>query len=339
MEAVLLSISPSYVNRQVMDNPKLGNYLQEMKKDIDKPLSAILTLNTIAHTVGAIGVGAQAANVFGETPFKIPLINMEMSYESLIAGLMTLAILILSEIIPKTLGATYWKKYTPLTVTFLKIIMFVLYPFVWLSKVITKFMKSSDVHSVFSRDDYIAMTNLGGKSGVLEASEETIINNLLDLNRIKIIDVMTPRSVLHAVDETTTIEAYYNEFKDGPFSRIPIFKGELDKLSGFVLKTDIMRGLIDGSKEAELSSIKRKIAHVTETTSIKDFFKSMNEQNEHIAAVADEFGMITGLVSLEDVLETILGFEIVDEMDQIDDLQAYARQKWEERASKIGLIK
>ena len=223
MEAVLLSITPSYITGIKEKNPTLGSQLQKYKSDIDKPLSAILTLNTLAHTVGAIGVGAQAATAFGETPFTIPLVNIQMSYESLVAGLMTLAILILSEIIPKTLGANYWRELTPITMKLLRVITFILSPFVWLSMLITRLLKSKNVHSVLSRDDYRAMTNLGGESGALKQQEKKIISNLLDLEVVKIKDVMTPRIVIHAMNEETSLQDYFDNCKHFQFSRIPIF--------------------------------------------------------------------------------------------------------------------
>ncbi len=336
LEAVLLSITPSYANRLLTEKPAIGKQIQEYKKNIDRPLSAILTLNTIAHTVGAIGVGAQAAVVFGDSSASIA--GFSIPWEGIIAGVMTLLILILSEIIPKTLGATYWKGLTPFSVRSLRVIIFLLYPFVLLSEFITKFLKSKDVHSVFSREDYVAMTNLGGESGALEHEEKTIISNLLSLDQLSVTDIMTPRSVIHAVSDQLTLKEYYETKKDSPFSRIPVFSEKLDQLTGFVLKEEILKGILDGEGDQNLASIKRKIPIVNHSKTIREFFDFMNGENQHLAVVADEFGSIDGLVSLEDALETLLGYEIMDERDDVADLQAYARQKWNERAKKIGLI-
>lgn len=339
MEAVLLSLTPAYINGLNSKNPSLAKQLKEYKKDIDKPLSAILTLNTIAHTVGAILVGVQASTAFGETPFTIPFTNFTLSFESLVAGIMTLAILILSEIIPKTIGASHWRKLTPIVASSLKIITFLLAPFVWLSMRLTKYFKSSEVHSVLSREDYRAMTDLGGESGALQESEHKMIGNLLNLDQITLKSVMTPRTVLHAVDEKMTLTEYYKSHNDMPFSRIPIYEGDLDHLSGFVLKDDILSDIIEGKGDQQLKSLSRKIQIENEDKTLRDFFKSMSKNNQHIATVTDEYGMVSGLVSLEDILETILGFEIIDENDNIADLQAYAKNKWEERAKKIGITK
>ncbi len=336
LEAVLLSITPSFASRMLSEKPTLGRRIDNYKKKIDRPLSAILTLNTIAHTVGAIGVGAQASVVFGDDSTSI--FGLSIPVEGIIAGVMTLLILILSEIIPKTLGATYWKSLTPFTISSLRIIIFLLYPFVLLSELITKFLKSKDVHSVFSREDYMAMTKLGGESGALEKEEKVIISNLLSLDNLKVTDIMTPRSVIHSVDDSMSLQEYYDTKKDSPFSRIPVFSKELDQLTGFVLKEEILNGIIDGKGEKPLADLKRKIAIINESKTIREFFDFMNGENQHLAVVANEFGSIAGLVSLEDALETLLGYEIMDERDDVADLQAYARQKWNERAKKIGII-
>lgn len=181
LEAVLLSITPSYINSEVSKGTSTGKTLQEYKEDIDKPLSAILTLNTIAHTVGAIGVGSVAGKIFADKDISLGFMNL--SYESLVAGIMTLAILILSEIIPKTIGANNWKSLAPFTISTLKILLFLLAPFVWVSQLITKRLKSDKHKSVLSRSDILAITAAGGESGALKANESTIINNLLSFEK------------------------------------------------------------------------------------------------------------------------------------------------------------
>lgn len=339
MEAVLLSITPSYVNRMESENPTLGATLKGYKKDIDVPLSAILTLNTIAHTVGAIGVGAQATSAFGNTPLQIPFINLSLSVESLIAGIMTLAILILSEIIPKTLGANYWRRLTPITLKLLRVIIFILKPFIWLSMFITKKLKSENVHSVLSREDYRAMTNLGVESGALEQAENKIIGNLLDLDAVQVKDVMTPRSVIHTKDENTSLQSYYDSLKEFNFSRIPIFSNSVDHLTGFVLKDEILEAIIEKNGADTLSKYKRPLTIIKQDQTLNEFFKEMSSTGGHMSAVVDSYGTLVGIVTMEDLLETILGFEIVDEMDQHEDLQEYARKRWEERARKNGLLK
>ncbi len=337
-EAVLLSITPSFVNRQVEEGTQLGKSLQKFKDDIDRPLSAILTLNTIAHTVGAIGVGAQAGEVFGEHTF--PLFGQwELSYESIIAAVMTLAILILSEIIPKTLGANYWRKLAGFTVKSLKVVIFCLTPFIWLSMLITKNLKAKEVKSVFSRADFLAMASLGKKSGALKENESAIIENLLHLNKLKARDIMTPRTMMFMADQNMTLgEFYESRDKMPPFSRIPIYDDDRDDIKGIILKNEVLIGMLEGRKDNKLESIKRPLAIVNENKELPHLFEFLSKNRSHIAVVSDEYGSTVGLVTLEDLFETILGFEIMDESDHIPDLQLYARKKWEERAKKMGIL-
>jgi CBS domain containing-hemolysin-like protein len=232
-EAVILSISPTYVKRIQKEKPKIGKWLHQFKKDIDRPLSAILTLNTIAHTVGAIGVGVQAGRIFGS--HQINFFVFELTYESLVAGLMTLAILILSEIIPKTLGANYWKQLMPFTVHSLRILLVVLAPFVWISKLITRLIKNDKERSVSSRADVEAMAEVGLESGAIDKEEKSIIQNLLRLENLKVKDIMTPRSVVLAVDETLTLSEIYKENRPIAYSRIPVYKDQSENITGLIL--------------------------------------------------------------------------------------------------------
>ena len=337
-EAVLLSITPSFVNGEVEKGTQLGKTLRQFKNDIDRPLSAILTLNTIAHTVGAIMVGAQAGKVFDYTK-PVEVLGFNISVESVIASVMTLAILILSEIIPKTLGANYWRRLAGFTVRSLKFIIFILTPFIWLSMLITKNLKSKEVKSVFSRADFLAMASLGKKSGVLKENESAIIENLLHLNKLKAKDVMTPRTMMVMADQNITLEEFYgSRDKMPPFSRIPIYDKDRDDIKGFILKNEVLTGMLEGRGGDKLESIKRKLSIVTDNKELPNLFEFLSKNRSHIAAVSDEYGSVIGLVTLEDLFETILGFEIMDETDNIADLQKFARKKWEERAKKMGLL-
>ncbi len=337
-EAVLLSITPSFVNRQLEEGTSLGGDLQTFKKDIDRPLSAILTLNTIAHTVGAIMVGAQASKVF-DTATSVSFLGFKFTVESIIAAVMTLAILVLSEIIPKTLGANYWRKLVGPTVSVLKVIIFILTPFIWLSMLITKNLKSKDVKSVFSRADFLAMASLGKKSGALKENESAIIENLLHLNKLKAKDIMTPRTMMFMADQNMTLAEFYGSRKTmPPFSRIPIYDDDRDDIKGIILKNEVLTAMLEGRKDEKLQSIGRPLAIVNENKELPHLFEFLSKNRSHIAAVSDEYGSIVGLVTLEDLFETILGFEIMDESDNIPDLQYYARKKWEERAKKMGLL-
>ena len=335
-EAVLLSITPSYINRQVQEGTAIGSQLEEYKEDIDRPLSAILTLNTIAHTVGAIGVGAQAGKVFGAN--SLSLGPLSLSYESLIAGGMTFAILILSEIIPKTIGANLWKQLAPFTMKSLKVLMWLLAPFIWLSQLITKNLKSDKDKSVFSKADLSAMTTASVESGVLAQSESTIINNLLKFEEVTVRDIMTPRTVMKRADEGETLMNFYKNNQPLRFSRIPIYKDSVDDITGIVLKDDILQHLVEDEDNKQLKELRRDVLTVKDSEPLPKLFETLTEKRHHMAIVVDSYGTLVGIVSMEDVFETLLGLEITDESDGEADLQALARRKWEKRAKSQGLI-
>lgn len=337
LEAVLLSITPAYAQQKLAEGGVIGKKLEEYKSEIDRPLSAILSLNTIAHTVGAIGVGALAGDVFGENYIHL-VGNFKISYESLIAGGMTLAILILSEIIPKTIGANNWKGLTPFTIRTLNILMFLLAPLVWISQLITKALKKNKGESVLSRADFAAMTQMGSDSGALDQNESTIIKNLLRFQTIKTKDIMTPRTLMKAAKEEQTIGEFFEENKNLPFSRIPVYEEKLDDITGFVLKDDIYKLMAEDKPSIKLKEIKHEVMAVNNEQPLPELLDSLSHRRKHLAVVVDEYGSVLGVITLEDVLETLLGLEIMDESDDAPDLQALARQKWEERAKRLGMI-
>lgn len=336
LEAVLLSITPTYVNREKQAGTRLGRDLVAFKQDIDRPLSAILSLNTAAHTVGAMGVGAQAGKLFGTN--EIDLGVTQLSYESIIAAAMTLAILVLSEIIPKTLGANLWETLTPFTVRSLRIMVLVLAPLVWMSQAITKNLKKDKNKSVFSRADFAAMAQAGEESGALLENESRIIKNLLRFATIQAKDIMTPRTVMLAADASMTLEAFRDAHQPLRFSRIPIYDNNRDNIIGFVLKDDVLEALIEEGGSRKLLDLKKKILVVPRFKPLPDLFDTLARGHTHIAIVVDEYGSVNGLVTMEDVVETLLGLEIMDETDVVADLQQLARQRWEERAKKVGIL-
>ncbi len=336
LEAVLLSVNYSYIEQQLKENPSVGLTLQSYKKNIDKPLAAILTLNTLAHTVGAILVGVQASVVFGNTPVQIGPISI--GGESIVAGVMTLAILILSEIIPKTLGANYWRQLAPFSSRILKVIIFALYPLVWVSQLLTKLLKKDKDMSVFSRADFNAMIAIGSKEGVIQESESKIIKNLMRFEQVLTRDVMTPRMVVKAAPNDTKIQDFFEANRPLRFSRIPIYEGRIDNVTGFILKDRLLTKIINDEGQSALSEIEREILIVHESMPIPKLFQKLMTEREHIALVVDEFGGMEGIVTMEDVIETLLGTEIVDESDNIEDMQALARKNWEARAKKLGIL-
>ena len=336
-EAVLLSVTPSYIKREENENSATGKLLSKLKTDIDQPLSAILTLNTIAHTVGAIGVGAQAGKLFGANHFSF--FGLQVSYESIIATLMTLGILFLSEIIPKTIGANNWRSLAAFTARSLNVLIILLKPFVWVSIIITKALKKDKSQSVLSKKDFSAMADIIGESGQIEERDYILIKNVLQFDNLVAKDVMTPRSVIVTADETQTLQDFYENSKPLRFSRIPLYQNQKDNISGLLLKDEMLQGMIDGKSAAPLKEIKRELPVVEAGLSLRKVFEFLHEKREHLAVVIDEFGTVAGLVTLEDVIETLFGLEIMDETDSVSDLQEFARQKWEERAKKLGLIR
>ncbi|MBT8142025.1 MAG: HlyC/CorC family transporter [Gammaproteobacteria bacterium] len=332
-EAVLLSITPSYINRKVHENKKIGHDLLKFKEDIDRPLSAILTLNTIAHTVGAIGVGAQAAKIFGSGAHFLGLPT-----ESVIAGFMTMAILILSEIIPKTIGANMWEKLAPFTVKSIKVLLVILVPFVWISQLITKNLKRDKDKSIFSRADIAAIAHASEESGVLDKSESDIIKNLLRFKEVMVKDIMTPRTVVVKADENMTLMEFHNQHQPLRFSRIPIYSESDDNISGIVLKDELLQHLVEDKDETLMKDIKRDVLAVLDGMPLPALYESLTTESAHIAIVVDEYGSLVGIVTMEDLIETLLGLEIVDEFDKEPDLQKFARDKWKTRAKELGLI-
>lgn len=328
-EAVILSVTPSYVQRQVNEKTRTGQLLKEYKEDIDRPLSAILTLNTIAHTVGAIGVGAQAGTLFGENYFSVGPVSL--SYESIIATLMTLAILILSEIIPKTLGANNWQALAPFTVRSIKFIMIVLKPLVWLSQRITKTMKKDKSKPVLSRGDFTAMAMVGEKSGVLKQQESKIIKNLLQLEQLKVKDIMTPRTVVFTSPEETSVKDFVEATGTRQFSRIPIYQDNSDNITGLVLKDEVFLRMAQGQGEMQLKELAKPVEFIQENFTLQQLFDFLVEQRVHLCIVVDEYGALAGVVSQEDLFETLLGREIMDESDRYADLRQLAKDRWEEK--------
>ena len=330
-EAVLLSITPSFAQIKMSEGGALGVRLQQFKENIDRPLAAILTLNTIAHTVGAIGVGDQASKIWAQAN---PLIT-----GLAIPALMTLAILILSELIPKTLGANYWRDLAPFTARSLALIIRLLAPLVWVSQLITRSLKKDEVESAFTRSDFLAMADIGARNGVFEPRESEILSNLLRFNSVRASDVMTPRTVVLAANACMSIQELVGQDGDLRFSRIPLYEGDSrDRIIGYLLKDELLASMVDGGQDAVLRTLRRDIIAVPEDHPIPDLFNQFIVTHEHIALVLDAFGGMAGIVTLEDVIETLIGVEIVDESDHTPDMRQLARRHWERRAKRLGLI-
>ncbi len=335
LEAVLLSITPTFINVKKQEGKVFAIRLEKLKKDVDKPLIAILTLNTIAHTVGAIMVGVQAETL----DYKINILGVNTV--GIISALMTLFILVASEIIPKTIGATYWKQLANFTS---KSLVFLIFPLkwtgiLWLLQLTTKLIGEKGVHgSVLSREEFHTMTDIAQKEGVFKKNESAIIKNLLTFKEVQVKDIMTPRTVMITASEEDSIQTFFDQHPKLHFSRIPIFKKDPDDITGFILKDVVMEEIINGKGQNDLAKIKREILITNRNLPIPDLFEIFIAKREHIALVVDEYGTTSGIVTMEDVIETLLGLEIMDESDNVADLQLLARKSWEARAKKIGLI-
>ncbi len=325
-EAVLLSITPAFIEDQKKKRPKRAALLKKLKQDsVDRSLAAILSLNTIAHTVGAIGAGAQATIVMGSKWF------------GLFSAFMTLMILFLSEIVPKTIGAVYWTRLAGMTALFVYALINILYPIVWISEKLTKFISHGQDGHFFSRDEFIAMARVGEQSGHIKDNESRIIRNLFRLDNLKVNDIMTPRSVIAALPENKSVDEIFEYATSKPFSRFPVYGEDIDDISGFVLKDDILLNKARGESEKTLSAISREVLFIPETVNLLVLLESLVNDRNHLAVVIDEYGRTAGVVTLEDLFETLMGIEIVDEMDQIENLQNLARKLWKERAKKLGI--
>ena len=335
LEAVLLSITPTFLNLQLQEGKKYAKVLESFKKNVDEPLIAILTLNTIAHTVGAILVGVQAETLDYEVNF------LGFNIVGIVSAIMTMLILVVSEIIPKTIGATYWKQLANFTSKALTVLIFPLKwtGILWLLQLTTKLIGGKNVHgSILSREEFHAMTHIAEEEGVFEENESAIIKNLLTFKQVLAKDIMTPRTVMIMANSNTTIQSFFEDHPKLQFSRIPVYKESANSITGFVLKDEILEAIIDGNGASKLDSLKREIIVTNRNIPIPELFEKFISEKEHVALVVDEYGTTSGLVSMEDVIETLLGQEIMDESDNVEDLQLMARKSWEVRAKKIGII-
>ena len=325
-EAVLLSTPLAYLQSKADQDDVKAAQLIRMKKDIDKPLSAILSLNTIAHTVGAAGVGAQATLVFGEAYFGV------------ISALLTLLILVVTEIIPKTLGANYYKKLYAFTATSISVMIRCCYPLVLLSSFLTKRLSKKQQESSMSRAEFASLASMGEQEGVLAGKENKIIQNLIQLNEVAITDILTPRIMMVHANEEMTVHDFLSHKEFLYFSRIPIYSQQAEHLVGYVLRDVVLEHLAEDRFDIQLKTLKRNILQLNEQMSVLEAWEKLTDKQEHLALVTNEYGEVQGLLTLEDILETLLGFEIVDEKDKIVDLRAYAMERWKNKQRKYQFI-
>ena len=318
LEAVLLSATPSYVETLASERPRAGAIVNRVKQRMDESLSAILTLNTFAHTIGAFGVGAQALTVFGP------------KWETLIAILLTLAILYFSEIIPKTLGAIFWRTLLVPTAFVILWLIKLVYPLVWISTRLTGLFNKKEENEV-TREEIIAMASLGKQDGALNAQQGQYLSNVLSLQEITTEEVLTPRTVVHMLESSMSVSDALDEPRTREFSRMPIYDENPDNIVGKVLRHDLFMAERMGHGGEPIKNFSKKILGVSEKLSVVHLLELMLKNRVHLCLVEDEFGQTSGIVTLEDAIETLLGHEIVDESDTVEDMQKLAREKYRER--------
>jgi|GEM_PF-31534 len=325
-EAVLLSISPSYVANLEKEGNSSAASIKGVKKNVDRSLAAILTLNTIAHTIGSGGAGAYAAKFWGEEWVGVAMI------------VLTLLILFVSEIIPKTIGAVYWRGLAPITAKFIKFLNFILYPFIFVSELITKWLTGGHSHHAFSRDEFAAMADVGAEGGHLDDRESRILKNLFRFPDLCAEDIMTPSSVVFALQEDMTAHEVLEKNEKIHFSRIPIYGENRDNITGFVLKSELLIDDIRNEGKTKLKDFKkRELSGVMDETRLSSVLEKLLDGRQHILLVVDRHGGMEGVVTLEDVVETLIGIEIVDETDSDVDMRKLAREKWGTRMEKLGI--
>lgn len=320
LEAVLLSTPLPFITMKEQEGSRNAVRLKQYKTNIDRPIAAILSLNTIAHTIGAAGVGAEAVKIFGQASFGI------------ISAVMTILILVLSEIIPKTVGASYWRTLALPSAPVIRCLIVITYPLVWVSEYITRIFSSKEPMVSLSREEVAAMVTVASDEGILKTKESRIIQNAIRLTNVRAEEIMTPNLVIVSAPEEMTVKDF---FKQGEmtFSRIPVYADNKDYITGYVLKSTILELIAKDRFGTRLKDIARPILSFGENDSVFTIWERMIEKKEHISVIADEYGCLRGILTMEDIIETMLGVEIVDEADTAEDLQQVAREKY--RAMKI----
>lgn len=326
LEAVLLSTPMTYLRINAQSTSTGIQKLIIAKQNVDRPLSAILSLNTVAHTVGAAGVGAQATVVFGDAYFGV------------VSAVLTLLILVFTEIIPKTLGTRYWRRLTTIVGHMINVTIIFTYPLVLLAAGLTRLISNGEAEQTTSREEISALAEIGTSEGIFHDKENKIIQNLIRLKHLKASEIMTPRTVLTRADENMTLDEFLEEKEYLRFSRIPVFADHNENITGYVFRQTVFENLAEDHENLTLKDIKKDIAIFPNSKPVFGLWEQLLEKKEHIALLVDEYGGVDGIVTMEDIIETLVGFEIVDEKDTITDMQQYAKERWKQRQAKYKLL-
>lgn len=322
-EAVLLSVSDGYIRLLEDAGRRSARLLRALTRDIDRPLAAILTLNTIAHTMGAAGAGAQAAVVFGSAAVGV------------FSAVLTLLILVLSEIIPKTLGAHHWRRLAPVMAYVLRGLIMALLPFVRLSETLTRWLTGGQPRAGVSRGELAALAELAAQDGQLSSHELQVLRNMVRLRDVPVREVMTPRTVVFALPQAMRVGTFFHKHDGERFSRIPVYEGDAEHVTGFVLRSDLLLAYGRGNAEKALAVYRRALTAIPEGVSALRALELAVARRSHMLLVVDEYGSTEGIVTLEDLMETVLGEEIVDEGDAAVDLRAEARRLGRRRFRRL----
>lgn len=321
LESVLLSMSPTYINVLMKKHPISGKLLNKLKENINRPLAAILSLNTISHTVGAAGVGAVTYDILGS------------KWVAIMSGILTLSILIFSEIFPKTIGSHYWKRLAVSSGYIIRGLIIIMYPFVILLEVLSNWLKPDVRQDIVTKEDVIAMAEIGEDEGTIEEDESTIIENLLRLDNITAEEVLTPRSVVYALQKDLTVREALDEYDNIIFSRIPVYNKDLDEITGLVRRDNLLNSKAEDKFDVTMDALSNPVHVVQEKDSVGTILDEFVRRREHLFIVKDEFGQFVGIITLEDAIETLLGVEIVDETDSVVDMRKLAVSKGKKQKS------
>ena len=323
LEGVFLSITSAYVALSIKEGKRYGKLLEHLKENVNKPISAILTMNTISNTLGSAAMAATAYEHYGNTGVSV------------VSGVFTFCLLVFAEIFPKILGTVYWKHLAPFSAYFIQVIIFFLYPIVWLSETLGRALQQPADSAAVTRAEMIATAEMGVEDGALLKKESAIIKNLLTLSSLFVSDIMTPRSVFFALDCDMTVEEVHQKYRPIRFSRIPVFDGSLDNIIGMTMRYRIHEALSGDQHNLKIREITTPIQSVPERMTVAAVLDLLIKRKEHLALAVDEYGIVTGLVTLEDAVETLLGVEIVDELDHVTDMRQYALEQWQIRKNQL----
>jgi CBS domain containing-hemolysin-like protein len=323
LEAVLLTSTPAYIGVLVKENKRGAKLLEHLKENLDRPISAILTLNTLSHTLGSAAIAFQVQVHYGQEAVTIG------------SFVLTALILIVSEIIPKSIGAAHWKSLIPFSAYTIQLMIIMLYPLVLLSQWIGKLISKTSEDPEVTREEILMTAEMGVEEGTLKGKESNIIKNLLMLDKIYVSDIMTPRSVFFALEDDLTVEEVFAKYKPLRFSRIPVFSGSLDNIVGMTFRFKIHEALSNDQHNKKIGEMVTSISSIPERMTVSQVLDFFIKEKEHIALAVDEYGIVAGLVSLEDAVETLLGVEIVDELDNVEDMRKFALEQWQLRKQKL----